>query len=263
MICRLGRTGAAETFLSTRNGIAAGADVLEVEGLGEPVEQGLAAAENHRRDDDREFVDDTGIEALADYVRATADGDVLVTRDRASALDRLLESAGEVELTAVGLLLRAVGDDEDGDVPRVLVSPVPGGLVHPTADDDRAGPRHRLVQELERLARGFALRLVVVAPGPTEDPVVQPLAALPEALAGPVARARDVAVHRGRDRGDHRCHGHSPVVAGVVEPYDRQGRPNSSVRPPRTPCRNRGQCRGHAQQDGQISAVSRRGGRSR
>src|SRR5215218_9913891 len=190
------------------------ADVLKVAGLREPVEEALAAAEDHRRDDDRELIDDTGIKALADHVRAAADGDVLVTRDLASALDRLVEPADEVELTGVGLLLRAVRDDEDRDVPRILVAPVPGGLVHPAADDDRAGPRHRPVQELERLARGLASRLVVVAPGPIEDPVVQPLAALPETLTRPVVRTRDVAVDRCRDRRDHRCHGRfSPVVA--------------------------------------------------
>jgi hypothetical protein len=54
------------------------ADVLEVEGLGEPAKQGLATAEDHRRDDGRELVDDTGVEALADHARAAAHGDVLV-----------------------------------------------------------------------------------------------------------------------------------------------------------------------------------------
>jgi ubiquinone/menaquinone biosynthesis C-methylase UbiE len=51
------------------------------------------------------------VEALADHVRAAADGDVLVTRDPASALYRLVEAAGEVELTGVGLSLRAARDD--------------------------------------------------------------------------------------------------------------------------------------------------------
>src|SRR5215213_9074438 len=83
------------------------ADVLKVAGLREPVEEALAAAEDHRRDNDRELIDDTGIKALADHVRAAADGDVTVTRDLASVLDRLVEPADEVELTGVGLLLRA------------------------------------------------------------------------------------------------------------------------------------------------------------
>jgi len=60
--------------------------------------------------------------------------------------------ATEMMLSLCRLLLRAVRDDEDRDVPRVLVAPVPGGFVHPAADDDRAGPRHRPDQELERLA---------------------------------------------------------------------------------------------------------------
>src|SRR5215213_3403717 len=207
------------------------ADVLKVAGLREPVEEALAAAEDHRRDNDRELIDDTGIKALADHVRAAADGDVPVTRDLASVLDRLVEPADEVELTGVRLLLRAVRDDEDRDVPRVLVAPVPGRLVHPAADDNRTGPGHRRIQELERLARGLAFRLVVVAPGPVEHPVVQPLAALSKALAGSVVPARDVAINRRRDRRDHLRHGALSCRRSAVET-------NHGVRNHRRPARS-------------------------
>src|SRR5438045_2480108 len=42
------------------------ADVLEVERLGEPVEETLSGAEDDRGDDDRQLVDDPGCERLAD-----------------------------------------------------------------------------------------------------------------------------------------------------------------------------------------------------
>src|SRR5919201_233882 len=56
------------------------------------------------------------------------------------------------------------------------------------------------------LAVGLAPRLLRVAPGPAEHPVVQPLAALAEALAWAVVRTRDVAVDGDRATGNNLCH---------------------------------------------------------
>ena len=66
--------------------------VLQVEGLREVLEEVLAAAEDDRRDDDVELVDDAGIEALADHVGAAADAHVLVAGGLLRAIDRLARS---------------------------------------------------------------------------------------------------------------------------------------------------------------------------
>src|SRR5207253_11485697 len=89
--------------------------------------------------------------------------------------------------------------DEEGQAPRVLVTPVPGGLVRPAPADDRADALDRLSEPGRVLARRLASRLALVRPRPAEHPVVQPLAALAEPLAGAVVGARDVAVHGRRD----------------------------------------------------------------
>ena len=77
------------------------AELLEVERLREPVEEPLAGAEHHGRDDDSQLVDVPGGQRLADEVRAAHHVDLLVAGRGPGPLDRLGEAAGEGELAAV------------------------------------------------------------------------------------------------------------------------------------------------------------------
>src|SRR5687767_6741932 len=91
-----------------------------------------------------------------------------------------------------------MGEDEERDRPRVRAAPVAGRLVRVPSADHRADGRHRLVEELPvGPGRPAEPILVLVRPRAAEDPVVEPLAALTEALLGAVVRAGDVAVERG------------------------------------------------------------------
>src|SRR5262245_49859855 len=173
--------------------------MLEVERPGEPLEQPLAAAEDDRGDDDRELVDETCLERLPDDVRAAHDVDVLATGGFPGALDRLLDAGDEREPAALGLLLGPVRHDEERHGPRVLAAPGICRVVGPAAGDDRAEPRHRLVQPDGVLARRLAQVFLVVRPRAAEHPVVETLAALAEPLPGAVVPAGDVAVYRRRD----------------------------------------------------------------
>ena len=86
-------------------------------------------------------------ERLPDDVGAASDADVLVAGGLDGHRHGLLHAVDEGEGAALGLLLRAVGHDEDRHAPRVLVAPVAGRLVHPAAADAGAAARHRVVQE--------------------------------------------------------------------------------------------------------------------
>src|SRR5215218_4847781 len=191
------------------------AQVLEVERLREPVEQPLAAAEDDRRDDDRQVVDELGLQRLADDVGAAHDVDVLPAGCFARSLDGLRHPGHEREAVALRLFLRPVRDDEEGQPPRVLVAPVPGGLVRPASADDGARAGDPLLEPGGVLSGRFARRLVLVRPRPAEHPVVQPLAAVAEPLRGAVVRACDVPVHGCRDACENLRHRKSPLV--VVE----------------------------------------------
>src|SRR4051794_27222834 len=72
-----------------REGRLAQADVLELHRVREPVEELLAAAQDDGRDDDRELVDEAGLERLADDVGSAHHVDVLVASRLASAIHRL------------------------------------------------------------------------------------------------------------------------------------------------------------------------------
>src|SRR5215207_7700768 len=180
--------------------------MLQLKWLREPVEEPLAAAHDHGRDDDAQLVDDPGLEGLADDLRATHDLNVLVARRLPRALDRGLDSGNEAEPAALRLLLGPVGHDEERQPPGVLVAPVAGRLVRAPAADDRANPRGDRREPFGVLAGGIALQLVVVCPGSAEDPVVQPLAALAEPLPGTVVRPSDVPVNGRRDPGNYFRH---------------------------------------------------------
>jgi hypothetical protein len=162
-------------------------------------EQALAAAEDDRRDDDRQLVDEPGLERLADDVGSAHEEDVLIPGGFLRPLDRLLHPGDEREGAAGRLLLRPVRDDEERHSPGVLVAPVLGRLVRPPAADDRAHTGDGLLEPRGVLAGRLAPRLAVVRPRPAEHPVVQPLAALAEPLARPVVRPRDVPVDRRSD----------------------------------------------------------------
>src|SRR5919106_4420103 len=187
-------------------------EVLQVERLREPLEQPLAAAQDDRRDDDGQLVDDSGLECLADGLGSALDVDALVAGRLARPLHSRLASRHEAEIATLGLLLRPVRHDEERQAPGVLVAPVPSCLVGPAPAHDGPDPGRGLRQPLGVLPGGPALRLVVVRPGPAEHPVVEPLAALAEALARPVVRPGDVPVDRCRDTGKNLRHQRAPLL---------------------------------------------------
>jgi hypothetical protein len=199
------RNGTAKGYLSLwyyhhavvderRQGGLAHAGLLEVDRLREAVEQALAAAEDHGRDDDRQLVDQPGGERLADHVGAAHDVDVLVARRLARAGDRVLDAVDEHERVAVRLVAGSVRDDEERQAPRVAVAPAAGRLVGEAPADDGADALHGVLEPAGVLRRRIAAGLVVVAPRAAEDPVVQALAARAEPLPVPVVRTGDVAV---------------------------------------------------------------------
>jgi hypothetical protein len=71
------------------------AKVLEVQRAREPIEQALPAAEDDRRDDDRQFVDEAGAESLANDVRSSHDMHILALGGFHRSLDGLLHAAHE------------------------------------------------------------------------------------------------------------------------------------------------------------------------
>ena len=203
-----------------------------------PSNSRLPPPSDDRRDDDRQLVDEPGLERLADDVGAAHDVDVLVAGGLASPADRLVDARDERERAALRLLLGPVRDDEERQAPRVLVAPVLGGLVRPAPADDRADPATS-PRESHSASSPVAspLGLVVVRPRAAEDPVVQPLAALAEPLARVVVRAGDVAVDRRRDPCQHLCHRSSPFRGRVSEASSVE-----TVAAPRTHRRPRAGC---------------------
>ena len=61
------------------------AEVLELEQAREALEEPLTAAQDDGGDDDRQLVDEVGLERLPDHVRTTHDVNVLVARGIAGA----------------------------------------------------------------------------------------------------------------------------------------------------------------------------------
>ena len=94
--------------------------MLELDVLENP-RKALAAAEHDRRDDDRQLVDQAGLERLPD---TSAPPMMLTTLSPAAstAARPPLHAVDEGEVATVGLLLRPVGDDEDG-TPQGFLSP--------------------------------------------------------------------------------------------------------------------------------------------
>src|SRR4029453_7474182 len=125
--------------------------------------------------------------------------DVLAVGGFDGPLDGFRDPSDEPEGAALQLLLRAMGNDEERQPPRVLAAPMVGSLVGPTTADDGADPGARLGQPRGVLAGRLAGRLPFVGPPPPEHPVVQPFATLAESLAGAVVWSRDVPVDRRRD----------------------------------------------------------------
>src|SRR3954447_1231864 len=91
-----------------------------------------------------------------------------------------------VKAPPLGLLLGTVGDDEDRQVPGVLVAPVPSRFVGEASADDRAHGRDHLREPGGILTARLAPRVLVVGPRAAEDPVVQALAALAEPFPRPI-----------------------------------------------------------------------------
>ena len=149
---------------------------------------------------------------LPDDVGAAHDVDVFAAGRLDRPLDRRPDARHEGELATLRLFLRPVGHDEARQPPRVLVAPVPGRLIGPAPADHRADPGAGLRQPRGVLAGRFALRFVVICPGSTEHPVVEPFATLAEPLVRPVVRPRDVSVRGRRDPGQNLGHQRSPPL---------------------------------------------------
>src|ERR1022692_4385867 len=146
--------------------------LLELHRACEPLEQTLAATKGERGDDDRQLVDEAGLEELPDDVCAAHDVHRLLAGGRARTIRRIRDAAHEGEAVAWRLFLRAVREDEEGHRPRIPVAPVLGGFVRAATPDDRPHGRRR------RIEPGLVIRLHltalrgVVAPRAPEHPVV-------------------------------------------------------------------------------------------
>jgi hypothetical protein len=181
--------------------------VLQSQGLVEALEQALAGPEDHRGDRDRQLLDVPGGQGLADDVGPAHDEHVLVPGRLPGPGHGLLQPVHEREPGVGGGVLGPVGQDEERHPERVLAAPGLGRLVGVAAADHGPDAGEGLVQELLVGPGRLAPRLLGVAPGATEDPVVQPFPALAQALARAVVGPRDVAVQRGRDARGHLRHG--------------------------------------------------------
>jgi hypothetical protein len=166
-----------------------------------------AGPEDHRGDRDRQLLDVPGGQGLADDVGPAHDEHVLVPGRLPGPGHGLLQPVHEREPGVGGGVLGPVGQDEERHPERVLAAPGLGRLVGVAAADHGPDAGEGLVQELLVGPGRLAPRLLGVAPGATEDPVVQPFPALAQALARAVVGPRDVAVQRGRDARGHLRHG--------------------------------------------------------
>ena len=112
----------------------------------------------------------------------------------------------------VRLVLDPVGEHDERAREGVGAAPRAGGVVHPAADDAGAEAGGECVVEGAVGLTHLGGVLAVVGPWPAHDPVVQPLAAGPEPVAGAVVGSGDVAVERHGDGGDDLAHGSSRWV---------------------------------------------------
>src|SRR5262245_44801795 len=203
-----------------------GADHLEVEILLKSLEQPLPGTEDNRRGGDRELVDHTRRQALANQAGTTPEGDPAVARELARLPQRGVEAVNEQETrTRIGLVLGAMGQHDQRAGERVGAAPSPGGVVHVAPDDPAAQPlRERLEVLPVRAVHAVGVVAVVgIRPGATHHPVVQALAPDAQAVLWSVLRAHDVAVDRCRDGRDNPAH-EVPPSSGVRQ-----------IRPSRTP----------------------------
>ena len=162
--------------------------------------------------DDRELVDQPASQGLADEVSAAHHMHLLAACRGLGLIDRLSEAPDEDEAAARRLLCGAVGDHEERDAPGILATPVPGRLVGAAAGDHRTVGAHCLLQPGLVLTGRLPARGRVIAPGPTEHPVVQALAADPEPAARFIAGPGDEAVHGDGDPCEHLAHRLSPLA---------------------------------------------------
>ena len=147
-----------------------------------------------------------GAKCLTDHVRASSDGYVLIAGRPARLSDRPIQTVHEGESALARRVVWVVRHDEERHTERVLATPRVRGLVHTPPDDDGADTGHAFVEVLLVRARRLALRLGLVGPRAAEDPVVQSLAAVAQAVPRLVVRTGDVPVERDRDRSCHRRH---------------------------------------------------------
>ena len=139
------------------------------------------------------------VERLADHVGAA----LTLTSLRRPPPCTLIASASPSTKTksdALRLFLRTMGDDEERRPPGWCH---PSGAPPRTSRDRRPRRRSRAASSSHSVSPLGTPRGSLVRPRAAEHPVVEPLAALPEALARPVVGPGDVAVDRCRDARDH------------------------------------------------------------
>ena len=107
--------------------------------------------------------------------------------------------------------------NEERHTEGIVAAPRAGRFVRVPPADDRSAAQDRGVEVLLVGTRGFAARLRLVGPGPTENPVVQSLAPLAETGAWAVVRPGDVAIERDRDASGDLGHELSPRI-GPADP---------------------------------------------
>ena len=124
-------------------------DHLEVDVVLEPVEEPLAAAEDHRRRRDDQLVDPAGRQALADQVRSPAEAHVAVAGRLDREVEGVVEAGDEVEAALDRrLVLEPVRQHHHRPAERVGAAPRARGVVHPAAADAGAEPGDQPVEEL-------------------------------------------------------------------------------------------------------------------
>ena len=158
--------------------------------LVEAFEQALAAAEGDRGDRDRQLVDEPVAKRLADDVGTAHQRHILVPGGGPSTIDGLVEAVDEREAAILRLVVRMMGDHEERDWPRVGAAPVVGGFILPRPPTTAPSRAIDLVEVRLVLADRLAAGARFVRPRMTEDPVVEPLTALPETLLWSIVRRR-------------------------------------------------------------------------
>jgi hypothetical protein len=166
------------------------------------LEEAAAFAEEDRDQVDLDLVEDAGGEGQLGDAGAV-DEDVPVARRLPGPGHRGLNvvEVGHQRPMGVGAGLLAA-EDEDRDAVVVVAGPPLRRLEGAAAGDDRAG-RHRLVHRLAVDALRPTRHAAVLGRGAGEDPLVQALAAVAEAVVDPLVGAGDEAIqgHRHEEHG--------------------------------------------------------------